>query len=57
MVDENGAVIILKNNVPRYMLVEFRQAEEEQIAENEDVMTLSKRLIENKRRSYEELAK
>ena len=57
MVDENGAVIILKNNVPRYMLVEFRQAEEEQIAENEDVMTLSKRLIEKNRRSYEELAK
>ena len=30
---------------------------EEQIAENEDVMTLSKRLIEKNRRSYEELAK
>ena len=57
MVDENGAVIILKNNVPRYMLLEFRQAEEEQIADNEDVMTLSKRLIEKNRRSYEELAK
>ena len=22
MVDENGAVVILKNNVPRYMLIE-----------------------------------
>ena len=57
LVDEKGTAVIMKNNVPRYMLVEFRQAEEEQIAENEDVMTLSKRLIEKNRRSYEELAK
>lgn len=25
MVDENGAAIILKNNVPRYILMEFNQ--------------------------------
>lgn len=29
MVDENGAAIILKNNVPRYILMEFNQLEEE----------------------------
>ena len=57
MVDENGTVIILKNNVPRYMLVEFREAEEEQTAADEDVMAVSKRLIEKNRKSYEELAK
>ena len=45
MVDENGTVIILKNNVPRYMIVEFRQAEEEAIANDEDVALLSARLI------------
>ena len=32
MVDENGAAIILKNNVPRYILIEFNHLEEEQIA-------------------------
>ena len=26
MVDENGAAIILKNNVPRYILMEFDQS-------------------------------
>ena len=26
MVDENGAAVILKNNVPRYVLMEFSQA-------------------------------
>ena len=27
LVDEHGAAVILKNNVPRYVLVEFSQAE------------------------------
>ena len=57
MADENGTVIILKNNVPRYMIVEFRQAEEEAIANDEDVALLSARLIAKNRAAYEELAK
>ena len=57
MVDENGTVIILKNNVPIYMIVEFRQAEEEAIANDEDVALLSARLIAKNRAAYEELAK
>ena len=57
LVDENGAAIILKNNVPRYVLVEFSQAEQEQLAEDEDVLIVSKRLIAKNRRAYEELAK
>lgn len=57
MVDENGAVVILKNNVPRYMLVEFSQAESEQLADDEEVGEISKRLIERNRKVYEKLAK
>lgn len=57
MVDENGAVVILKNNVPRYMLVEFSQAESERLADDEEVGEISKRLIERNRKVYEELAK
>lgn len=57
LVDENGAVVILKNNVPRYVLVEFSQAEQEQLADDEDVLTVSKRLIAKNRAAYEELAK
>ena len=29
LVDENGSVIILKNNVPRYLVMEFSAAEQE----------------------------
>lgn len=57
LVDEHGAAVILKNNVPRYVLVEFSQAEQEQLAEDEDVLTVSKRLIAKNRAAYEELAK
>ena len=57
LVDENGSVIILKNNVPRYLVIEFSSAEEEQLAADEDVMAISKRLIEKNRQAYEVLAK
>ena len=57
LVDENGSAIILKNNVPRYLIVEFSQAEEEQLAADEDVMAISKRLIQKNRQAYEVLAK
>ena len=57
LVDENGAAVILKNNVPRYVLLEFSQAEQEQLAEDEDILAVSKRLIAKNRHAYEELAK
>ena len=57
LVDESGAVVILKNNVPRYLVMEFSEAEQEQVAADEDVMAISKRLIEKNRQAYEVLAK
>lgn len=56
MVDENGAVVILKNNTPRYLLIEFGKAESEQIATDEDVMAISRRLIAKNKKAYEVLA-
>ena len=57
MVDEKGAAVILKNNVPRYIVIEFSRAEQAQEASDEDVMSISKRLIEQNREAYEVLAK
>ncbi len=57
MVDENGSVVILKNNSPRYLLIEFEKAEKEQLADNEDLLAVSKRLIAKNREAYEVLAK
>ena len=57
LVDQTGQAVILKNNVPRYLVIEFSQAEAEQLADDEDVRNISKRLIEKNRKAYEELAK
>lgn len=57
MVDENGAAVILKNNVPRYVLMEFSQVEDEQQAKDEDLLEISKRLIAKNKQAYEVLAK
>lgn len=57
MVDENGAAVILKNNVPRYVLMEFSQVEDEQQAKDKDILEISKRLIAKNKQAYEVLAK
>ncbi len=57
LVDENGAAVILKNNVPRYLLIDFSQVEAEQVSKDEDVMEISKRLLQKNHKAYEVLAK
>ena len=57
LVDEHGTAIILKNNVPRYLVIDFSKADEDAVASNEDVLSISKRLIEKNKKSYEVLAK
>lgn len=57
LVDESGAAVILKNNVPRYVIMEFSEAEKLQTAPDEDVNEISKRLIDKNLKAYKELAK
>lgn len=57
LVDELGTAVILKNNVPRYLVIDFSKADEDSVAPDEDVMSISKRLMAQNRAAYEELAK
>ena len=57
LVDEHGAAVILKNNVPRYLVIDFSKADNDAVASNEDVLSISKRLIEKNKEAYEVLAK
>ncbi len=57
IVDENGSAVILKNNVPRYIIMEFSEVEKMQNASDEDVNDVSKRLIAQNLEAYKELAK
>ena len=45
LVDECGSAVILKNNVPRYLVIDFSKAEQETTASDEDVLSISKRLM------------
>ena len=57
LVDEKGSAIILKNNVPRYLVIDFSKAEEITEADNADVMAISQKLLEANKEAYEVLAK
>lgn len=57
LVDEHGTVVILKNNVPRYLVIDFSKAEDDTIASDEDILSISKRLIEQNREACEVLVK
>ena len=52
LVDERGSAVILKNNVPRYLVIEFNQAEKMQDADDEDVMAISAKLMKKNREAY-----
>lgn len=57
MVDEKGTVVIMKNNAPRYLLIEFSQAEAMQDVSDDDVLAVSSKLIQKNMDAYRELAK
>ena len=57
VVDEHGTAVILKNNVPRYLVIDFSKAEKEKVASNEDVFAISERLIKQNTEAYGALAK
>ena len=57
LVDDNGSAIILKNNKPRYLIIDFEISESMQTAAQESVEEISRKLISQNRKAYEELAK
>ena len=57
LVDENGAAVILKNNVPRYVLIEFSQFEKEQQASDDEILRISDHLMAKNQQADEVLAK
>ena len=57
VVNEHGTAVILKNNKPRYLVIDFSKVEKERIASAEDVLSISGRFIEQNKEAYEVLAK
>ena len=57
LVDELGSAVILKNHVPRYLVIDFSKADKDMIASDEDVLSISQKLIAQNKEAYEVLAK
>lgn len=57
LVDERGAAVILKNNVPKYVVLEYGQYEAAQTAADDEVLMASERLMAKNKTAYEVLAK
>ena len=57
LVDQYGSAVILKNNTPRYLILEFNQADEQLSTSTGDVLAASEKLIARNKAVYEELAK
>ena len=57
IVDKNGSAIILKNNAPKYIILEYKQVEEESAISDDELLSVSKRFIAKNKEAYEVLAK
>ena len=56
MVDERGSVVILRNNVPRYVVIDFDQIDDT-AASDDGVLAAGQTFIDKHRAAFEELAK
>ncbi len=57
LVEETGKAVIIKNNAPKYLVIDFNEIEKQEFAEDKTVMEISKRLMEQNKVAYEVLSK
>ena len=57
LADQNGSIILLKNNRPSYMLISLRENPEFELSDEEKIDVVARRVLERLRKAFEELAK
>ncbi len=57
LADQNGSIILLKNNRPSYMLISLRENPELELTDDEKIDVVARRVLERHRKAFEELAK
>lgn len=57
MVDENGSAVILKNNAPKYVIIDYSKLQEETVADNLMVEEAAAKYLTKYAKAFEELAK
>ena len=57
LVDERGTAVILKNNVPRYVLLDYSLFRQNNFADDASVDAAASRILVKHIKAFEELAK
>ena len=57
LVDEKGTAVIMKNNAPRYVLLDYGLFRQNAVADDTDVDAAARRILTKYIRAFEELAK
>lgn len=57
LVDEKGTAVILKNNAPRYVLLDYSLLQKNASADDVDVDAAAARILSKHKKAFEELAK
>jgi antitoxin Phd len=57
MVDKNGAAVILKNNTPRYVILEYSQFQSSEFSDDATVQEIGESIVKRHLVAFEELAK
>ena len=57
IVDKYGRAVVFKNNIPRYLVIDFSIADKVENASNEDVLASSGKLMDMYDDAFKELAK
>jgi len=57
LVDERGTAVILKNNAPRYVIMDFSLLYKNVAAHDADVDAIASRILKKHLKAFEELAK
>ena len=56
LVDRTGAAVVLKNNVPRYIILDFNQLKEEEAASTSEALVSARKLLKKHLPAFKELA-
>ena len=56
-VDEKGSVIIMKNNHPSYIVLDFKKLQKSQVLEKDRIENLASRILSDNLEAFKELAK
>jgi antitoxin Phd len=57
LVDKSGTAVILKNNTPRYVILDFARLENDEPASPDEILSVARSILEKHLPAFQELAK